>query len=557
LWFLFCFIDPVFVHDFNAAAACSNVDAMLMPSCTTIVVGCDAARRLMTGFGDCTPDWMATALRGDAFKYPGLLPVQAAVVPYVNAALDSGIHVDICLSAPTGSGKTLSYLIPALRHIARQKARFNDTQLRAVVLVPTGALGKQVAEIARSMSEAACVEVGVVCGTDQDDKALVRVVDGARSYSAVDLVVATPQKLHKVLSAAAPAVELRHMAMLVIDEADEVLGGTFTNFASRIASRMEAEVRDAGGVLHKMLASATLTTRIAKVADVELRNAKYFALDTGGNAQEGVDMQSGGTVRNEFVLPATLQENLVIVEDARRHAVLLKIVRHVRAEIEASLERNRLEEAAAAAGDAPASSSQYSTGQSVLVFCGTTDSARVLSHFLAASGIPTLEFTATATEAERRRAVLRAFVGEGLVVVATDALMRGIDMPGVRAVVMYDAPRSMQQYIHRIGRTARANTVGHSYILAAKLGPSGTQDDGEVKQFLAFDKFLRRASKPAHDRALRAVSDECMEEADGYLQQAKATLQQAWATPADVTAAAARTANQKRAAKPAAVKRSR
>ena len=167
------------------------------------------------------------------------------------------------------------------------------------------------------------------------------------------------------------------------------------------------------------------------------------------------------------------------------------------------------------------------------MFAASTDQARVLSHFLAHAGLRALEFTTAASESERRQAVMAAYTGQDSVVVATDALMRGIDLPGVSAVVMYDAPRTLQQYVHRIGRTARAGRRGHSFALLSREGVSGTKEDGEVAIFKSFYPHLKRQAPVTADLKLREV-DELMEEANGCLEKAKEGLERGWASAAAV-----------------------
>lgn len=581
-------------------------------------------------FEQVAPPWLLRALAAPPLNFTAPLPIQRVVIPQVCAALLSGIHFDVCLSAPTGAGKTLCYLLPLLRHIAGLKQRYGDTQIRGVILVPTKALGYQIASIARALAshfeDDVPLEIACCCGDDRDSPSLTRRVtltDGlVHVYATADLVIATPQKLLKQLlmdrddghwvaetaagfggaagtsfhhqpsrnapdaSAAGqssssgthgdngpfrstPLLDaisarsvagqggeenlLAHVEMLVIDEADELLAGTFTNFGCRIAASIDAAVAAScsGRPVHKMLCSATLTARIANISELRLQNAKAYALDAAGEQDElaaaGGDVENtvgvGGTntrVRSALALPAGLAEHLVVVrQEAQRHAVLLRVLRHIL--------RRPTPAAGATTGDdvdiagsggaaAAASSSSFSASspRTVLVFASSTDQARVLSHFLSRAGLRSFEFTAAASEVERRQAVMEAYAGTDCVVVATDALMRGIDLPGVSAVVMYSAPRSLQQYVHRIGRTARAGKTGDSYALLSREGPSGTKEDGEVALFKSFDPFLKRTKAPTNDLPLREV-DDLLEEADKLLEEARKRLERSWLSAAAAT----------------------
>jgi superfamily II DNA/RNA helicase len=533
-------------------------------------------------FEEVAPTWLLEALSRPPLAYTAPLPIQRVVIPQVCCALASGIHFDICLSAPTGAGKTLCYLLPMLRHISIMKKTFGDTQFRGIVLVPTKALGHQVTSIATALGAAQGIEVALCCGDDRDSTTLTRTVtlpDGTRrTYAAADVIVATPQKLMKQLLLNQPGYRklpqppaeepttaadrkaqgtsagaydddedegvegnrlLRYVEMLVVDEADELLTGTFTNFACRIASAIDEAAAQSGfdRPVHKMLCSATLTSRIANISELRLHNAKAYALDAEGVNDEaaasgGYDASSGQRLRSTLALPKGLHEHTVIVrQEEKRHAVLLRVIRHILDTITASIV------APAADAETPAADGEKVKGyRTVLVFAGSTDQARVLCHFLTHAGHRALEFTTAASETERRQAVLEAYAGSDCIVVATDALMRGIDLPGVTAVVMYDAPRTLQQYVHRIGRTARAGKSGHSFVLLSREGISGKQEDGEVAVFKSFDPYLKRTNVIWAHLDLRNV-DDLLADADKYLALAKEGLERGWATAADARVA--------------------
>jgi superfamily II DNA/RNA helicase len=113
------------------------------------------------------------------------------------------------------------------------------------------------------------------------------------------------------------------------------------------------------------------------------------------------------------------------------------------------------------------------------------------------------------------------------VIVVSDALMRGIDMPGVGAVVMYEPPTTLQQYIHRVGRTARAGAPGASYVLLSKTGPSGTEADGQVAHFKSFDSMLLRhgGGGRVHNQVkLRELPEEEVQRADEMLAKTQQRL---------------------------------
>ncbi|KAK7195569.1 ATP-dependent RNA helicase [Novymonas esmeraldas] len=593
-------------------------------------------------------------------SYPQPLPVQQAVIPTIARALLSDVPNDVSLTAPTGSGKTLCYLIPLVRLLTEAKIGVDDNALRCLVLVPTQALGQQVhrelQRLTRSSSiRAACLcaetttstsatgasaeaaEVaearelvrrvvlprcltsatsddddddddddgvwsGVGCGGDDEGK--TGLGSSGRSYSServvryfsnVDVIVATPQRLLHHLDYTR-GLSLATLRLLVIDEADQVLVGTFAAQVQKVNARYELETRRlhqrqlrrqartrarlaraASGttttvppllspwlrsvsgsatmdtaVLHKMLCSATLSSRIARISQLRLRNCSYYVLDSNGAerpedgaAAAGPPSQSapaGPLVRTQFALPPTLQEHVLFVEDTYRPAVLLKLIHTLRTRIAATVAataaaaaRKRADAAAlrwggdadrdddddddagrrrkdvsadqSAAGASPSYPNvEDRAGTGILVFCATAEEARVMSHFLAAAGVSSVvEFTTLATEAERRRALLDRCTDDAdadvsCVVVASDALMRGIDIPNVGHVIMYHPPEAVSQYVHRAGRTARAMRPGHVHLLLSKTGPGGTQEDGEVALYKRLAQSLSRTMPVSYER---------------------------------------------------------
>lgn len=518
--------------------------------------------------------------------------------------------MDVCLSAPTGSGKTLCYLIPALTMIAKEKKELNDTRLRCVVLVPTRTLGAQVYALAKRVLAGTTISVVSACGENasrepselvhrvagpalphingsvveeenrnhsEDDEDVevalsraehtssMRSVEHAAYlyFSAADLLVITPQRLLKHLGST-PGFHLQHLRMLVIDEADQILSatGSFGNLVGRIlrlcdersSSNVPSVVNSSTShVLHKILCSATLSTHMTRISEVRLRNCKHFCLDSSGKAAELVpegtafsDMQTSH-VTNKFALPPGLVEHMLITTDEHRPALLLKLVRHVlmptevpcavdtESQMSNLVDQPSTENLLSSDLQLPSSVAprdKTSCGKTCVVFCGQSDMARVLSKFLSSSGVKALDFTSTSTIAERRQFVLSGISGRAVALVTTDALMRGVDLPGVGHVVMYDAPSSITQFVHRIGRTARALRTGHAYMLLSKKGPSGTMADGEVAKFKALDKFITRTSPVQYNKDLQQLSEEDIATAATKLAETQAQLQKAFSTKA-------------------------
>ncbi|KPA75309.1 putative ATP-dependent RNA helicase [Leptomonas pyrrhocoris] len=645
----------------------------------------DAAASSSTGTSTTTWDacvgpakWLSEPLQR-ILAYPHPLPVQQAVIPTITRALMSGVPNDVSLTAPTGSGKTLCYLVPLLRLLTETKKGVDDNALRCLILVPTPSLGQQVHRELQRLTRPTSIRVACICTevspegnaaeADAAEASLLirRVVlprqpalastkaDGAyfskgglfgeekvgengdqesdaessgedavddddatsyedevgrtygggspsshvrgrdrvtvRYFSNADVIVATPQRLLHHLDHTR-GLRLADLRLFVIDEADQILVGNFASQVQKVNARYEYEIQEQqqeqqrrqqrasellasrltstsssllrlhGGhgsirtsALHKVLCSATLSTRIARISQVKLRNCSYYVLDSNGKerqeevtvatatTQNKKDNAAAMTVRTQFALPPTLQEHVIFVEDAYRPAVLLKLVHDLRERIATVQAHSRAKAARRAATDdsnrdadnndntseveedkqsATAASIDYpnaedKAGTGILVFCATAEEARVMGHFLAAAGITSVvEFTTLASEAERRRALLQrpavaddadtagddgdGSAAEVSCVVASDALMRGIDVPNVGHVIMYHPPEAVSQYVHRAGRTARAMRPGHVHLLLSKNGPSGTLEDGEVALYKRLSQSLSRTLPVSYER---------------------------------------------------------
>lgn len=468
-------------------------------------------------------EWLSRALQ-EQLHYPGPLPVQQAVVPDVLRAFLSGVPTDVSLTAPTGSGKTLCYVLPMLRLIAEEKRGMNNQLLRALVLVPTRVLGHQVFHEVTQLTRGTSITPVCWCSPrtqnssiKTEQKQILRRVmfpDGEHIYVKADLLITTPQRLLQHLDALDPreCCLLSALKLMVVDEADQVLGGHFANAVSVVVERFKAEkqlhrsslvpLQQSSGshfpqrpapepsIPHLILCSATLSSRTARTAEFRLRNCVFYSLGSNGESLGDPDTP---VTRTLFSFPPTLQEHVVFVETSSRHAVLLKLVRTLTEAINAAATGSESSSSATAATTYPPTAGTSSVGSRILVFCASSEEARVVSHFLHAAGIRgVLEFTTAATEEERRVALLRS---SSACIVASDALMRGVDIPAVGHVIMYHAPETVTQLIHRAGRTARAMREGHLHLLLTKTGGdvgSETEAQGEMARYMAMSSSIRR-----------------------------------------------------------------
>ena len=343
-------------------------------------------------------------------------PVQADAIPAVLAGRD------VLALAQTGSGKTLAYVLPLLQQIeaafqraeqagARAAAPRSPKQAalhapkperrptQALVLVPTRELALQVGETVRDMAEhlQAPLRWGCVFGGVSINTQMLGLRGGA------DIVVATPGRLLDLIEH--NALSLDGVRTLVLDEADRLLDKGFEDELKRVLALLPEKRQN-------VLCSATFAPGVEALAQQLLHDAARIDL------------------RTEPISVPDIQQRAIQVDAAQRTPLLRHLLKQ-------------------------------EGWQQVLVFVATRHACDVVAHKLQKHGVKAAAFHADASQGARRE-VLRAFkAGELQVVVATDLAARGIDIAQLPAVVNHDLPRSPDDHIHRIGRTARA---GHSGV---------------------------------------------------------------------------------------------
>ena len=349
-------------------------------------------------------------------------PVQADAIPAALAGRD------VLALAQTGSGKTLAYVLPLLQQVEaafQRQARSDPSGDRAepspagraprqaalhspkperrptqaLVLVPTRELALQVGETLRDMSEhlQAPLRWGCVFGGVSINTQMLALRGGA------DIVVATPGRLIDLIEH--NALSLDGVKTLVLDEADRLLDKGFEEELSRVLALLPKRRQH-------LLCSATFAPSVQALAEQLLHEPVRIDL------------------RADAVSVPDIQQRAIQVDAAQRTPLLRHLIK---------LEGWR----------------------QVLVFVATRHACDVVAHKLQKHGIQAAAFHADASQGARRE-VLRAFkAGELQVVVATDLAARGLHVHALPAVVNHDLPRSPDDHIHRIGRTARA---GHSGV---------------------------------------------------------------------------------------------
>ncbi len=313
---------------------------------------------------------------------------------------------DLLATAATGSGKTGAYAFATLQRID-DIARPRPRLPRVLVLVPTRELAAQVGDAMRQVEGFLNVpaKLLVLYGGVSINPQLMALRGGA------DVVVATPGRLLDVVDH--HALDLSGLHTLVLDEADRLLDGAFADELARVLALLPARRQN-------LLFSATFPPAVDALAQQLLHDPVR------------VD------VRDQVAAVATVTERAIEVDVARRTPLLAHLV------VQEGWSR-------------------------VLVFVATRYACEHVADKLRRAGLAAAAFHGDASQGARTQVLADFKAGKLRVLVATDLGARGIDIVQLPVVVNHDLPRSTVDYVHRIGRTARAGAAGLavSFVSAA------------------------------------------------------------------------------------------
>lgn len=292
--------------------------------------------------------------RLDTLQLPYAFAVQTAVIPLLLG--DGG---DVCISAATGSGKTLSYILPIVQSLSTRVV----TRLRAVVVVPTRELVSQVFSTASSLTSGTGIKVGTAVGSRAlaaEQELLVGVSQDDPAYSKVDMLITTPGRLVEHIKST-PGFSLRWVKWLVIDEADRLLAQSFQEWVDIVigavghAAPDTLEGRDIRTVLEdlgirvnersevrKVVLSATMTRDAGKLAGLKLRRPTMVVVENTAdlgllekkqkktqddNVNEQEDDDDDDMPDEIFSVPMELREYAVSVNTEYKPLYLMYLLR--------------------------------------------------------------------------------------------------------------------------------------------------------------------------------------------------------------------------------------
>lgn len=292
-----------------------------------------------------------------------------------------------------------------------------------------------------------------------------------RSGPKIDILICTPGRLVHHLRET-DSFTLDHLRWLVIDEADKLIEQSYQQWLDVVMDNLaagkkihDADFREGAIERHvtKVLLSATITRDLGKLSHLKLKSPKLVVL-------EGIDDASmgAGDLRPDsetlYTLPETLQEYIIELDPNTDKP--LELLPLLKTQIEDD-ESTPIPSQDAYSKDFP---SQPARG--ALVFTNSNEAAVRLSRLLKLLEPSLSESIGTITSiipTSDRKRTLRGFnAGKLSIIIASDLVARGLDIPSLAMVINYDAPTTITHYVHRVGRTARAGKPGRAYTFTAR-----------------------------------------------------------------------------------------
>ncbi|CAE6405767.1 unnamed protein product [Rhizoctonia solani] len=312
---------------------------------------------------------------------------------------------DVVGGAVTGSGKTAAFIIPILERLLY---RSRDAHTRVLVLVPTRELAVQCHAVAEKLGTFTDVRCALIVG------GLSLKAQEATLRTRPDLVVATPGRLIDHLRNSR-SFALDALDVLVLDEADRMLSDGF-------ADELKEIVQSCPTGRQTMLFSATMTDDVETLIRLSLRHPVRLFVDPSKQTARGLVQ--------EFVRVRAGKE-------AERPALLVALC-------------------------------QRTARKGVIIFFRSKKLAHQFRVVFGLCGLKALELHGDLTQEQRLNALTKFRSGEADYLLATDLASRGLDIRGIETVINYDMPGQIEQYVHRVGRTARAGKKGRSITLVGE-----------------------------------------------------------------------------------------
>ncbi|MCI0749052.1 MAG: DEAD/DEAH box helicase [Nevskiales bacterium] len=313
---------------------------------------------------------------------------------------------DVAGQAQTGTGKSAAFLLGSMHHLLTQSAHGDTGQPRALMLAPTRELAIQIHKDAQQIGAYTGLRLAVVYGGTGYESQRQQVAAG------VDILIGTPGRLIDYFKQ--HVFNLKSIEVLVLDEADRMFDLGFIDDIRYLLRRMPPPARR-----RNYLFSATLSHRVLELAYEHMNHPQRIE------------------IKPEQVTADRVQQSLVHVSNEQKLPMLVGLLRH----------------------HAPLRT---------LIFTNTKRSAEEIQTALIANGFNAQTISGDVPQNKRERLLQEFKDGTLPVLVATDVAARGLHIPAVSHVINYDLPQDPEDYVHRIGRTARAGESGNAISLCCE-----------------------------------------------------------------------------------------
>ena len=326
---------------------------------------------------------------------------------------------DIIASAQTGTGKTAAFLLPVIHRLLSREG--TQKSIRALIIVPTRELAIQISQHLEGLAYFTSISSLAVYGGSEAQNF---VGEKKALQMGADIIICTPGRFISHLNLG--YVSLEGLEFLILDEADRMLDMGFLDDINRIIAKLPANRQN-------LLFSATMPPKIRLLAKNILKNPEEINISISRP-------------------PDKIAQKAYVVYELQK----LPVLKHVLAN---------------------------TVFKSALIFCSSKKNVKILTRNLKQEGLKVEEIHSDLLQSQRED-VLNGFTsGRIPVIVATDILSRGIDIDTIDLVINYDVPRDGEDYVHRIGRTARAEAEG---IAVTFIG------EKEQNRFRAIENLIKK-----------------------------------------------------------------
>ena len=334
---------------------------------------------------------------------------------------------DIIASAQTGTGKTAAFLLPIVHKLITEPHA--ESKINALVIVPTRELAIQIADNMEGLGYFTKIGCMAVYGGGDGNSFTT---EKTALTSGIDIIVCTPGRLIAHLNMG--YVNLKEVKYLVLDEADRMLDMGFQDELMKIISFLSPERQN-------LLFTATMPPKMRELARKIVKNPVEINIAVSKP-------------------PEQIIQNAFVVFDAQKSPLVKYLLKQ----------------------------KNYTR---VIIFCSKKQNVKQLTADLKRSKFSVEEIHSDLMQDQREK-VIQDFRNKKLtILVGTDIISRGIDIDEIELVINYDVPNDGEDYIHRIGRTARAESEGTAYTL---ISPSEQRKFANIETLL--EKTVLKATVP-------------------------------------------------------------